>query len=75
MNSLTILGLLPLVGSAALFLLPKGSNLLAKQVALGVSIVVAIAGLGMAFHLIALPPVFNLLSSINGFPLSGLTTL
>lgn len=49
MNSLTILGLLPLVGSAALFLLPKGSNLLAKQVALGVSIVVAIAGLGMAF--------------------------
>jgi len=49
MNSLTILGLLPFVGSAALFLLPKGSDLLAKQVALGVSIVVAIAGLGMAF--------------------------
>ena len=49
MNSLTILGLLPLVGSAALFLLPKGSDLLAKQVALGVSRVVAIAGLGMAF--------------------------
>ena len=49
MNSLTILGLLPLVGSAALFLLPKGSDLLAKQVALGASIVVAIAGLGMAF--------------------------
>ena len=48
MNSLTILGLLPLVGSAAVFLLPKGSDLLAKQVALGVSIVVAIAGLGMA---------------------------
>ena len=49
MNSLTILGLLPLVGSAALFLLPQGSDLLAKQVALGASIVVAIAGLGMAF--------------------------
>jgi len=49
MNSLTILGLLPLVGSAALFLLPKGSDLLAKQVALGASTVVAIAGLGMAF--------------------------
>lgn len=49
MNSLTILGLLPLIGSTALFLLPKGSDLLAKQVALGVSIVVAIAGLGMAF--------------------------
>jgi NADH-quinone oxidoreductase subunit M len=48
MNSLTILGLLPLVGSAAVFLLPKGSDLLAKQVALGVSIVVAIAGLVMA---------------------------
>ena len=49
MNSLTILGLLPLVGSAALFLLPKGNDLLAKQVALGASTVVAIAGLGMAF--------------------------
>ncbi len=48
MNILTILGLLPLVGSAAVFLLPKGSDLLAKQVALAVSIVVAIAGLGMA---------------------------
>ena len=48
MNTLTILGLLPLVGSAAVFLLPKGSDLLAKQVALAVSIVVAIAGLGMA---------------------------
>jgi len=48
MNTLTILGLLPLVGSAAVFLLPKGSDLLAKQVALGVSLVVAIAGLGMA---------------------------
>jgi len=48
MNNLTILGLLPLVGSAAVFLLPKGSDLLAKQVALAVSIVVAIAGLGMA---------------------------
>jgi len=48
MNTLTILGLLPLVGSAAVFLLPKGSDLLAKQVALAVSIVVAIAGLGTA---------------------------
>ena len=48
MNTLTILGLLPLVGSAAVFLLTKGSDLLAKQVALAVSIVVAIAGLGMA---------------------------
>ena len=27
MNTLTILGLLPLVGSAAVFLLPKGSDL------------------------------------------------
>ena len=48
MNTLTTLGLLPLVGSAAVFLLPKGSDLLAKQVALAVSIVVAIAGLGTA---------------------------
>jgi NADH-quinone oxidoreductase subunit M len=48
MSSLTILGLLPLLGSAALFLLPKDRELLAKQVALGVSILVAISGLLMA---------------------------
>jgi NADH-quinone oxidoreductase subunit M len=48
MSSLTILGLLPLLGSAALFLLPKNREVLAKQVALGVSIFVAIAGLLMA---------------------------
>jgi len=48
MSSLTILGLLPLLGSAALFLLPKDRELLAKQVALGVSILVAISGLLMS---------------------------
>jgi NADH-quinone oxidoreductase subunit M len=48
MSSLTILGLLPLLGSAALFLLPKNREVLAKQVALGVAIFVAIAGLLMA---------------------------
>ena len=48
MSSLTILGLLPLLGSAVLFLLPKEREVLAKQVALGVSSAVAIAGLLMA---------------------------
>ena len=48
MNSLTILGLLPLLGSAALALMPKERELLAKQVALGVSTLVAIAGLLLA---------------------------
>ncbi|HUW77669.1 MAG TPA: NADH-quinone oxidoreductase subunit M [Candidatus Nanopelagicaceae bacterium] len=35
---LTTLGLIPLVGSAAVALLPKGRDLLAKQLALGVSL-------------------------------------
>jgi NADH-quinone oxidoreductase subunit M len=48
MSSLTILGLLPLLGSAFLFLLPKERELLAKRIALGVSTAVAIAGLVMA---------------------------
>jgi len=48
MSSLTILGLLPLLGSAVLFLLPKEREVLAKQIALGVSSAVAIAGLLMA---------------------------
>ena len=48
MNSLTILGLLPLLGSAALFVMPKEKELLAKQVALGISTLVAVAGLFIA---------------------------
>ena len=48
MSSLTILGLLPLLGSAVLFLLPKEREVLAKQIALGVSTAVAVAGLLMA---------------------------
>jgi len=48
MNWLTILGLLPLVGSAAVFLLPRERAALAKQLALGISSLVAVAGLVMA---------------------------
>ena len=44
MNSLTILGLLPLLGSAVLFLLPKEREVLAKQIALGVSSAVLLQG-------------------------------
>ena len=48
MSSLTILGLLPLLGSAALFFLPREKELLAKQVALGITTLVAIAGIALA---------------------------
>ncbi|MFM8254688.1 MAG: NADH-quinone oxidoreductase subunit M [Actinomycetota bacterium] len=48
MNWLTILGLLPLIGSAAVFLLPREKAVLAKQLALGISSLVAVAGLVMA---------------------------
>ncbi|MBM3704080.1 MAG: NADH-quinone oxidoreductase subunit M [Actinobacteria bacterium] len=48
MNWLTILGLLPLIGSAAVFLVPRERAALAKQLALGISSLVAVAGLVMA---------------------------
>ena len=48
MSSLTLLGLIPLVGSAALFLLPREKELLAKQLALAISTLVAVAGILMA---------------------------
>ena len=48
MNWLTILGLLPLIGSVAVFLLPREKEVLAKQLALGISSLVAVAGLAMA---------------------------
>jgi NADH-quinone oxidoreductase subunit M len=44
---LTTLGLIPLVGSAAVAVLPKGRDLLAKQVAFGVSILALIVSLFM----------------------------
>ena len=50
MSSLTILGLIPLLGSAVLALLPKEKELLAKQLALGITSVVAVAGILMALN-------------------------
>jgi NADH-quinone oxidoreductase subunit M len=44
---LTTLGLIPLVGSAAVTLLPKGRDLLAKQVAFYISILALIVSLSM----------------------------
>ena len=49
LNSLTLLGLIPLIGSVALFLLPREKEVLAKQVSLGISSLVAVAGIAMAF--------------------------
>lgn len=48
LNSLTLLGLIPLIGSVALFLLPREKEVLAKQVSLGISSLVAVAGIAMA---------------------------
>ena len=48
MSSLTILGLIPLLGSGALLLVPRAKELLAKQIALAISTVVAIAGIALA---------------------------
>jgi NADH-quinone oxidoreductase subunit M len=45
MNSLTLLGLIPLLGSAGLSLMPREKELLAKQVALGITSFVALAGI------------------------------
>ena len=48
MSSLTILGLVPLLGSGALLLMPRERELLAKQVAFALSLVVAVAGVAIA---------------------------
>jgi NADH-quinone oxidoreductase subunit M len=44
---LTVLGVIPLVGALVVSLLPKGKDLLAKQVALGTSLVVLAAAVAM----------------------------
>ncbi len=48
MNLLTIIGLLPLVAALVIALLPKGSNELIKRVALGATVIIAIASIFLA---------------------------
>jgi NADH:ubiquinone oxidoreductase subunit 4 (subunit M) len=47
---LSSLLLLPLIGSAVIAALPAGRTLLAKQVALGTSVLTAILGIAMALQ-------------------------
>jgi NADH-quinone oxidoreductase subunit M len=47
---LSILALTPLIGSAVVALLPRGRDLLAKQVALGFSVLTLVLSLAMAFN-------------------------
>ena len=72
MNSLTILGALPLLGSAALFLLPHANELLAKRVALGVSTVVAVAGLAIAMNFDRSVTGFQLVEKYSWIPAFGI---
>ena len=72
MSSLTILGLLPLLGSAVLFLLPKEREVLAKQVALGVSSAVAIAGLLMATSFDRSTSTFQFVEKYSWIPAFGI---
>ena len=72
MSSLTILGLLPLLGSAVLFLLPKEREVLAKQIALGVSSAVAIAGLLMAISFDRGTSTFQFVEKYSWIPAFGI---
>jgi len=72
MSSLTILGLLPLLGSAVLFLLPKEREVLAKQIALGVSSAVAIAGLLMATSFDRSTSTFQFVEKYSWIPAFGI---
>ena len=73
MSSLTILGILPLLGSAALFLLPRERELLAKQVALGLSSVVAVAGVAMALSFDRGVTGFQFIEKYSWIPAFGIT--
>ncbi len=48
MNLLTIIGLLPLIAALIIALLPKGGNELIKRVALGATVIIAIASIFLA---------------------------
>ncbi len=65
--SLTLLMALPLLGAAVLAALPKANALLAKQIALGSTFLVALVTIAMAVGLSATISIFNTLRAINGF--------
>jgi NADH-quinone oxidoreductase subunit M len=70
---LTILGAVPLAGAAVVAALPKGRDLLAKQVALAVSLVVLALTVAMALQFDAGGPTFQFSESYDWIPAFGIS--
>ena len=70
---LTILGAVPLVGAVVVAALPKGRDLLAKQIALAVSLVVLALTIAMALQFDAAGPTFQFTESHEWIPAFGIS--
>ena len=70
---LTILGAVPLVGAVVVAALPKGRDLLAKQIALGASLVVLALTIVMALQFDAGGPTFQFTENHEWIPAFGIS--
>ena len=70
---LTVLGAVPLVGAAVVAVLPKGRDLLAKQIALAVSLVVLALTVAMALQFDADGPTFQFGETHEWIPAFGIS--
>ena len=70
---LTVLGAVPLVGAAVVAVLPKGRDLLAKQIALAVSLLVLALTVAMALQFDADGPTFQLGETHEWIPAFGIS--
>jgi NADH-quinone oxidoreductase subunit M len=70
---LTTLGLVPLAGAAVVALLPKGRDLLAKQVALAVSLLTLVLTVVMALQFDPAGPDFQFIESHEWIPAFGVS--
>ena len=70
---LTILGAVPLVGAVVVAALPKGRDLLAKQIALAASLVVLALTIAMALQFDAAGPTFQFTESHEWIPAFGIS--
>ncbi len=70
---LTILGAVPLVGAVVVAALPKGRDLLAKQIALAVSLVVLALTIAMALQFDAAGPTFQFTETHEWIPAFGIS--
>ncbi len=70
---LTVLGVVPLVGAVVVAALPKGRELLAKQIALGVSVLVLALTVAMALQFDAAGPTFQFVESHEWIPAFGIS--